>query len=125
MPDIATFHIVADENGQWSVKNQDAELVGVFASESIAIARAWDLIRGQARSELVIHAAGELTQFTVSAQRIDPIELQRNDYEDAEDERLSWEAERLLPSREQLAGLMARLPLSTVDYSQEDDELPC
>ena len=125
MSDNATVHIVADENGEWSVKNQDAELVGVFASEGSAIARAWDLIRGQTRSELVIHSAGKLTQFSVSAQRINPIELKRHEYEDAEDEQLSREAERLLPSREQLAGLMARTPPSTIDYSQEDDEPPC
>jgi hypothetical protein len=35
------------------------------------------------------------------------------------------EAMRITPSNEQLRAMMARRPASTIDYSLEDDELPC
>ena len=64
-------------------------------------------------------------QWRLTVKRADPLEARRYAYEDADDERLSREAQAKVPRWEQLQVIKARLPKSTIDYSLEDDELPC
>jgi hypothetical protein len=53
------------------------------------------------------------------------LESESEIFDEAADEALRQEALRIMPSRAELDALIDRLPISTIDYSLEDDELPC
>jgi len=122
---IPTIHIVPTGQGQWSVQTPGAESSGVFPTQGLAVAKAWEMVGDHARTEVIVHAPDGGVHSNLSIQMIQTLLQTRDVYDDAEDETLCREVERLMPSFDELNELMARLPKSSIDYSQEDDELPC
>ena len=120
-----TIRILAIASGEWSVESPESGLVGTYPTEGQAVARAWDIAKNQPNTALIVQSGSETTQSRLNIRPPDPLEARRYEYEDAEDERLCREAEKMWPSWDQLQAIKANLPRSTIDYSQEDDELPC
>ncbi len=125
MPDTQSIHIVPSAQGEWSVKTGSEESLEIFPSEGLALARAWDLVRDQVAAEVIIHLATRTVRLNLTTELPHPLEQMRYVYENAEDEALCRKAEQLMLNRANLQELMSRLPVSEIDYSQEDDELPC
>ena len=125
MSSMTTIHIIPSIEGEWSVKVHEVESLGTFPTEGLAVARAWELARDRATAEVVVHSLTGNVRSNLLIQNLDEPTLSMDIYEDAEDEALCREAERKALSRADLRALMARIVPSTIDYSQEDDELPC
>lgn len=120
-----TIQTTADASGLWSVESPEAGPLGTYPTEGQAIARAWNVAKTQETTDLVVHSPSGLMRCHLSVRRADSLEAQRYAYEDEEDERLGLKIRRNLPSFDELCARLDRLPASEIDFSQEDDELPC
>jgi Uncharacterized protein conserved in bacteria (DUF2188) len=115
---IGTLHIVPSlETGEWFIRID--EVYTPFPNQGEAIVRAWELVKDLAEAEVLIHGEDGRVRSSLTVRQFD------EDIQEAEDAALRVEAERITPSADRLRAMIARRPASTIDYSLEDDELPC
>ena len=120
-----TIHIKATSSSEWVVESHEVGLIGSFLTEGEAVARAWDFASRWPDCDLVVQSQTGTIHCHLSFTQPDPLEAKRQEYMDEEDERLSREVEKNLPSFEELCRRLDRIPKQMLDLSSEDDELPC
>jgi hypothetical protein len=114
-----TYHVIPAKSGEWTIAaDEESDASNVYSSQSLAVARAWELVQDRTTAEVVVHGADGSILSNLSIRRVVPID-------DVEDELLRQEAIRISPSRSDLDWLIDRLPPSKIHYDEEDDELPC
>jgi Uncharacterized protein conserved in bacteria (DUF2188) len=145
MSATSIFHVTPlVDNGEWAVMVN--EIYTIFPDEGRAIARAWELCKNLGEAEILVHDANgrvrssltirqveppmEVSDTTIIGQVEPPMEVLQTsagdeELDDAEDALLRSKAERITPRRAQLDAMIDRGSTSTIDYSLENDELPC
>jgi Uncharacterized protein conserved in bacteria (DUF2188) len=132
MDSVTTLHVTPARGGEWAVKiNETAGASSVHPSQSEAVAKAWELVHDLDGAEVVVHGADGQVRSSLTIRQVGPpMEVLRtsgqgDDLDEAEDVALRAEAERITPSGDRLKAMISRRAASTIDYSLEDDELPC
>ena len=130
---VTIMHINPAGSGEWAIKINEAGASSVQPSEGLAIARAWELVKELPEDEaevlVLVHEPDGRIRSSLTIRRFRPqfdrlptgLDLD----ESLEDAALRARAESITPRRTQLDAMIARGSASTIDYSQEDDELPC
>ena len=106
--------------GAWAVKlDEAAEPTGVHPTRWLAVAIALEMLQDEDEAEVLIHGKDGRVRSSLTIRQV------VDDPDEDEDAKLRAEAERITPRRAQLDALIALGSTSTIDYSLEDDELPC
>ena len=119
MPATTALHITP-EGEAWAVKlDESAAPSSVHPTRGLAVASAFEMLQSRDGVEVLVHGEdGRIRSSLTIRQVVD-------DLDEAKDAALRAEAERITPRRAQLDAMIARGSTSTIDYSLEDDELPC
>ena len=97
-----------------------------YPTQGLAIATVWELARERTAVEVVVHGPDGSILSNLSIRHAgEELPGWEADFDQSEDEALRREAMRIMPSRAELRAMIGRLPPSSIDYSMEDDELPC
>jgi len=127
MGEDKTLHIVPDSGGGWAVRSDDdSRTTSLHPTQGLAVAQAWEVARDRRTAEVIVHGPDGAILSSLTIRRIagsPPIIA--NEHDEAEDESLRREAERITPGRAAIDEMIGRLPRSSIDYGKEADELPC
>jgi len=89
------------------------------------VEKAWEMVETRPEVEIIVHERNGAIHSNLLIRRHQQDEIDPDFLDDAEEESLRQEAMRITPSRAELHELIRRLPASSIDYSREDDDLPC
>ena len=122
---MTTIHIVPAAGGDWAVRAEDARESSVHSTCGLAVARAWEMVESRPTAEVIVHGADGTIHSNLIIRRSESGSPLEEFLDDEAEEALRREAMRHTPSHAELRAMAERLPTSTIDYSREDDELPC
>ncbi len=125
MANNTTIHVVPAAGGEWAVQAQDDRESSVHPTRGLAVAKAWEMVESRATAEVVVHDEDGAIYSNLLIRRHELTSPDDEFLDEASEEALRREALRITPSRAELHEMIGRLPVSSIDYSTEDDELPC
>src|SRR5258707_126007 len=123
MSSVATIHVLPAAGGGWLVQALGSGPSSTHPSQSLAVAKAWELSKERTSVEVIVHGPDGAI---LSIRRVEKFQPDQPEiFDPTEDEALRREAERIAPRRAELDSLIDRLRPSSINYDEEDDELPC
>ncbi len=125
MANIRTIHVVPASGGEWAVQAHGSVPSSTHSTQGLAVAKVWEMVEFETEVEVVVHGNDGTIHSNLLIRRHESMTSQEEFFDEVEDEALRQEALRIMPSRAELQSLIKRLPPSSIDYSMEDDELPC
>ena len=125
MANLDTIHIVPTDGGEWAVQAQGTEPSSLHSTQGQAVARAWEMVGSRTVAEVIVHGRDGVIHSNLIVSRRNSSTEEAEFLDQAGEEALRRAAMSITPSWAELQALIERLPPSSIDYSREDDELPC